>query len=69
VVIWVKAEAVGMPCDQRAELIGPVGGNLRVKLCGTGQEAIVAPAETCGFEPVPNMAIRYDVVSVRRSSR
>lgn len=68
-VLWASKESVGAACDQRVELLGVVGGNLRVRLCGTGEEAVIAPGETRGVEFADGLSVLYTPDrSLRRSA-
>lgn len=69
-ILWVKKDAVGASCDQRAELEMVVGGNLHVLLLGTDEIAIVAPSEVCGLEFDNDLRIMFECKStVRTASR
>ena len=67
-ILWAKAAAVGMPCNQRVELIEVVAGMLRVELCGTGEFALISPGETCGVEFDNTLEVFYDAKITQRKS-
>jgi hypothetical protein len=68
VILWVKKDAAGAACDQRAELKMVVGGNLHVLLLGTGETAIVAPSEVCGLEFDDKLRIMFEFKSMVRNA-
>ena len=65
-ILWAKKEAVGMPCNQRVELLEVVAGNLRVKLLGTDEIALLAPDEVCGVEFDDTCSVSFDVRGTMR---
>lgn len=65
-IVWVKKEVVGFPCNQRAELLETCGGNLRVRLCGTDEIVLIAPDETCGIEFSDTVSIAFQATGTLR---
>lgn len=67
-ILWAEGKAVGMPCNQRVEFIEVIGGMLRVKLCGSGDLALIAPGETCGVEFNDSLEVFYTPTLTRWTS-
>lgn len=65
-IVWIKADVISAHCNQRAELLETVGGNLRVRICNTNQIALVSPDETCGVEFSDNIAVAFQTTGVCR---
>ncbi len=66
-ILWAKAQAVGAKVDQRVELIEVVGGNIRVRLCGTDEIALIAASEVSGLEYDETSTIRFKVTRTERN--
>ncbi len=58
-VFWVKGEAVGMPCNQRAVFVEVVGEKIRVMLCGTEELKLIMPTDTCGIQFSREVTLGY----------
>ena len=65
-ILWIKAAAAGMPCDQRAEVNRIDGSRVYVTLCGTDEPAIVMPEEIAGIELTDSLQIMFNVTRVTR---
>ena len=65
-ILWIKAAAAGMPCDQRSEVNRIDGSRVYVTLCGTDEPAIVMPEEIAGIELTDSLAVMFSVTQVRR---
>ena len=65
-ILWIKAAAAGMPCDQRSEVNRIDGSRVYVTLCGTDEPAIVMPEEIAGIELTDSLQIMFNVTRVTR---
>lgn len=65
-IVWVMGQVVGCSSNQRAELLETVAGNLRVRICGTNQIALISPDETCGVEFSDSVAIAFQPAGICR---
>lgn len=68
-VVWVRAQAAGMPNDQRARVERIDGQKIHVIFLGDDSPGIVFPGELCGLEITDNLTIKFTVDQTERSYR
>ena len=65
-IVWVVGDVIGAKGNQRAELLEIVAGNLRLRICGTNEIALISPDETCGVEFSDSVAIAFQPTGICR---
>lgn len=60
-ILWVKGEAVGMPCSQRVEVVTASLSRIVVKRCGDGVIKHVQPDDLIGVELSDRLDVMFTV--------
>jgi predicted small integral membrane protein len=64
-VVWVRAQAAGMPNDQRARVERVDGKKLYVVFLGNDSRGIVFPNELCGLQITNNLTVKFTVTETQ----